>query len=59
MSGLSGNITIGFSVLAAILDWSCSSRNSPVKMSMPRPSTLQKSSWRHITPLGKPVVPPV
>jgi len=25
----------------------------------PRPSTLNRSSWRHITPFGRPVVPPV
>ena len=25
----------------------------------PAPSTLNRSSWRHITPLGMPVVPPV
>ena len=25
----------------------------------PLPSTLNRSSWRHITPLGMPVVPPV
>ena len=25
----------------------------------PPPSTLNKSSWRHMTPFGMPVVPPV
>ena len=27
--------------------------------SMPWPSAMNTSSWRHITPLGMPVVPPV
>ena len=58
MSGLSGKVTIGSSV-AACLDWSYSSSGSPVMKSMPPPSTRQKSSWRHMTPFGKPVVPPV
>ncbi len=58
ISGLSGKVTIG-SLLSACLDWLYSSSRSPVMKSMPPPSTRQKSSWRHITPLGKPVVPPV
>jgi hypothetical protein len=32
---------------------------SPVTASMPCPSAKYTSSWRHITPLGMPVVPPV
>ena len=32
---------------------------SPVRMSMPPPRANSTSSWRHTTPLGMPVVPPV
>ena len=35
------------------------SMRSPVTKSMPPPSAQNTSSWRHITPLGMPVVPPV
>jgi hypothetical protein len=58
MRGLSGKVTIA-SLVAACLDWSNSSRASPVMKSMPPPSTRQKSTWRHMTPFGYPVVPPV
>ena len=57
MSGLSGSVMSASS--SAFLDWSYSSSGSPVMKSMPPPSTRQKSSWRHMTPLGNPVVPPV
>ena len=57
ISGLSGRVMSPSP--AACLDWSYSSSGTPVMKSMPPPSTRQKSSWRHITPLGKPVVPPV
>ena len=33
--------------------------STPVSGLPPAPSTLKRSSWRHITPLGMPVVPPV
>ena len=36
-----------------------SGSGSPVMKSMPPPSVRQMSSWRHITPFGYPVVPPV
>ncbi len=36
-----------------------SSSGSPVMKSMPPPSVRQMSSWRHMTPFGCPVVPPV
>ncbi len=58
IKGLSGKVTIG-SPSAAWRDWSYSSSRSPVMKSIPPPRTRQKSSWRHITPFGKPVVPPV
>ena len=32
---------------------------TPVRKSMPPASVRQMSSWRHMTPLGYPVVPPV
>ena len=36
-----------------------SASGSPVMKSMPPPSVRQMSSWRHMTPFGCPVVPPV
>ena len=36
-----------------------SASTSPVMKSMPPPSVRQMSSCRHMTPLGRPVVPPV
>ena len=43
--------------------WSASSVSDstlwPVSASMPWPRAMNTSSWRHTTPLGMPVVPPV
>ena len=36
-----------------------SSGGMPTRALPPAPSTWNRSSWRHITPLGMPVVPPV
>ena len=59
ISGAIGNEVVGpcpspFSTIA-----SGRSTFVPATMSMPPPSAKNTSSWRHTTPLGMPVVPPV
>ena len=38
---------------------SASAHSSPVRRSVPPRAATNTSAWRHMTPLGMPVVPPV
>ena len=61
INGQATTIT-GGAALAAARSATCSTvvaGSTPVSGLPPAPSTLKRSSWRHITPLGMPVVPPV
>ena len=61
MSGGIGRLTSPPAATASIFSLaSCGDvTRSLVSASMPPPSAKYTSSWRHITPLGMPVVPPV
>ena len=59
ISGASTKPTDGSPSLASRDIWCSSSIRTPVWKSMPPPSTRHTSSWRHMTPFGYPVVPPV
>ena len=60
ISGAAGSITPG-PALSAARSRSASGRStfSLLYASMPPHSAKKMSSWRHITPFGMPVVPPV
>ena len=61
ISGHAGSMTSG-GRSGSIRDASSSTDvagSMPTRALPPAPSTLKRSSWRHITPLGMPVVPPV
>jgi hypothetical protein len=57
--GATGNRTSGPPSAPSRASFHSSSTGSLVMKSMPPPSTRHTSSWRHTTPLGMPVVPPV
>ena len=59
MSGASTRVAPGSAALASFDSLYSSSMRSPVTKSMPPPRVRHTSSCRHITPFGKPVVPPV